>query len=215
MQSCREIAVLTETMPVLRYRASDHGKPVSEWDFDIAAFEPGYKFELIDGRLYVAAEPDPPEVILETWLADLLRGYSKKHPDVTNYVFERSRVYVPARQRMTIPEPDIACFADFPLARALGRGFKWNEVSPLIVVEVLVAAEPDKDLVRNVELYLQVPSIREYWVLDGRVEPARPQLIQHRRHGGRWIVKTFEAGSTFTTKLLPGFELVLDPLAGE
>jgi Uma2 family endonuclease len=36
----------------------------------------------------------------------------------------------------------------------------------VLVGEVVWEDDPDKDLVRNVELYLQVPSIREYWVLD-------------------------------------------------
>jgi hypothetical protein len=36
-------------------------------------------------------------------------------------------------------------------------------------------------------------------------------LIQHRRYGKRWVVRPFPYGSTFTTKFLPGFELVIDP----
>jgi hypothetical protein len=62
-----------------------------------------------------------------------------------------------------------------------------------------------------VELYLQVPSIREYWVLDGRIVPEQPRLIQHRRHGKKWIVKDYPFGSVFETRTLPDFKLVLDP----
>ncbi|CAN5574496.1 hypothetical protein BH11PLA2_BH11PLA2_45190 [soil metagenome] len=202
----------TKAMPRLRFTAADHGRQVSDWDFDIAEFEPCYKFELIDGRLYVSAEPDPPECGLEKWLERLLYDYSTSHPEVFDYIANKARVFVPARQRITVPEPDIACYEDFPLER-LYSDLKWHEVSPMLVVEVLVDSDPEKDLTRNVELYLKVPSIREYWVLDGRLDAAQPQLIQHRRHGNRWIVRTYEAGSTFTTKLLPGFELVLVPLA--
>jgi Uma2 family endonuclease len=82
----------------------------------------------------------------------------------------------------------------------------------VLVVEVLVDSDPEKDLVRNVELYALVPSIREYWVIDGRVLAAQPTLIEHRRHGGRWVVREHVAGSTFMTRLLPGFSIVIDPL---
>jgi Uma2 family endonuclease len=113
---------------------------------------------------------------------------------------------------MTIPEPDISAYENYPRERRFQRGLKWNDVSPVIVVEVLVNGDPEKDLERNVELYLQVPSIREYWVLDGRIDPEQPSLIQYRKHGRKWIVRHFDAGTIFATKLLPGFHLLLDPL---
>ena len=58
-------------------------------------------------------------------------------------------------------------------------------MSPILVVEVLFDADPYKDLVRNVDLYLQVPSIREYWLLDARYSADEPTLIVHRRRGKR------------------------------
>jgi Uma2 family endonuclease len=84
-------------------------------------------------------------------------------------------------------------------------------VYPVLVSEVLVEGEAEKDLERNPELYLAVPSVREYWVLDGRADPNEPTLIQHRRYGKRWVVRRFPYGSTFATKLLPGFTLLIDP----
>jgi hypothetical protein len=66
-------------------------------------------------------------------------------------------------------------------------------------------------LTRNPALYLTLRSIKEYWVLNGAVDPDEPSLIQHRRRGKSWAVTTFPYGSTFTTRLLPGFELVIDP----
>jgi hypothetical protein len=32
---------------------------------------------------------------------------------------------------------------------------------------------------------LQVPSIREYWIIDGRDDPGRPVMLVHRRRGRR------------------------------
>jgi Uma2 family endonuclease len=84
-------------------------------------------------------------------------------------------------------------------------------VSPILVVEVLSSDDPDKDLVRNVDLYHQVPTIKEYWVIDGRDDPNRPTLLVYRRHGRKWRTYELAFGETYTTKLLPGFTLLLDP----
>jgi len=88
---------------------------------------------------------------------------------------------------------------------------RWQDVSPLLVCEIPSQDEPHKDLVRNVELYLAVPSIKEYWILDVRDDPDRPHLIAHRRHGSRWRVQEVSFGERYTTRVLPGFKLVLDP----
>ena len=52
----------------------------------------------------------------------------------------------------------------------------------MLVAEVLSGEDPDKDLVRNVELYFQVPSIKEYWLFDSRSElpPPHPTAASHR-----------------------------------
>ena len=62
------------------------------------------------------------------------------------------------------------------------------------------------------ELYLQVPTIREYWIIDGRDDPDRPVMLVYRRRGSRWQnVIRVEAGETYETRLLPDFRLLLDP----
>lgn len=110
-----------------------------------------------------------------------------------------------------MPEPDVAAYRNFPLEKDI-EDVRWQEVSPLIVVEILTG-DPAKDLVRNVALYWQVPSIREYWVVDGRESLSRPTLRVYRRHGQRWINREYPFESTHMTRLLPGFELRIDPKA--
>jgi Uma2 family endonuclease len=184
---------------------------VSRDDFESAEFVPGCKYELIDGRLDVSFEPDPAENVVENWLYSVLLAYKAAHPEVVNYVTNKARVVIPGRPDDTIPEPDIAAYVDFPKQRSL-RGMKWDHVSPILVCEVL-SNDPVKDLERNVELYFEVPSIREYWVVDIRESADEPELIQHRRSRSGWAVKTYSYRSKFTTKLLPGFMLVIDPLS--
>ena len=72
--------------------------------------------------------------------------------------------------------------------------------------------DPHKDLVRNVALYLQVPSIKEYWILDAQdadfptlpVLPPPGQTVAGPDRGRPGI------GRSCTTPLLPGFVLTLD-----
>lgn len=94
------------------------------------------------------------------------------------------------------------------------RERRWQDIRPVLVVEVLYDDDPDKDLVRNVELYLQVPSIREYWIIDGRNDPDRPVMFVYRRRGRRWQnVIRVAAGDVYETRLLPDFRLLLEPRA--
>jgi len=189
---------------------ADHGKPVRVREFESADFEEGYKYELIEGRLYVSPEARLPENQLEIWLLRKLWSYAEAHPEVINYVSNKARVIVPGTRRRTTPEPDLAAYSNVRLDAETGR-VEWEDVSPILVAEVLFAADPYKDLVRNVALYLRVPSIREYWILDAQLSVVRPTLIVHRRHGARWVRREYAAGDTYTTKLLPAFSLLIDP----
>jgi Uma2 family endonuclease len=189
----------------------DHGRRISDEVFETADFEPGYKYELIDGRLYVAPDPNMPEVTLEEWIGFQLRLYAFNNPDVVNFVAGKSRVFIPGRRRTTCPQPDLSAYRDIPTGQPIDQR-DWRSVSPFLVVEVLKDSDPHKDLVRNVGLYLQVPSIREYWVLDGRISADEPILLVRRRRGGSWLrAREVPYGETYTTPLLPGFSLLVDP----
>ena len=91
---------------------------------------------------------------------------------------------------------------------------RWQDVSPVLVVEIISEDTANKDLIRNRGLYLQVSSIREYWILDPRQDPLHPTLMVYRRRGQRSArVRTVLSGETYTTPLLPGFSLVVMPQA--
>jgi Uma2 family endonuclease len=132
---------------------------------------------------------------------------------MTHYVTSHARVFLPDRPEATQPQPDVAAYQDFPVDQPI-RDVQWQDVSPALVVEVVSEDDLEKDLERNVELYEQVPSIREYWILDPRDDPDSPRLRVHRRRGRRWQRPIEVApGETYTTRLLPGFALLVDPHA--
>jgi Uma2 family endonuclease len=195
---------------LLRIGPADRGRPLTLEEFTTASFEEGYKYELIDGRLTVAPAADIPQETLEDWIADHLKAYGRRCPHVINKVSRKSRVFLPAPAAVTAPEPDVSAYHDFPLDADL-RTINWEDVSPILVVEIISPDDPNKDLVRNATLYHQVASIREYWVVDPRPDPNRPSLCVFRRRGRGWRRVDYGYGDIFTTPLLPDFSLVVDP----
>jgi Uma2 family endonuclease len=191
----------------------DHGRPLSVEEFESARWQDGYKYELISGRLYVSPLPDLPHDQIVRWINRVLDDYARARPEIINYVTPQARVFVPRRRSGTQPEPDLAAFADFPLHLPI-RSVQREDVSPLLVAEFVSEDDPDKDLVRNVEVYERVPSVREYWIIDPRADADRPDLRVYRRRGQRWQKPIdVPAGGTYTTRLLPGFTLTVDPRA--
>lgn len=189
---------------------ADHGRKISLVDFNAADAQEGYRYELIDGKVYVSPEANLPENFVEEWIGKKLLLYVDRNPAVVNYFSRKARVFVLDREDVTNPEPDIALYKDFPLDIDIEE-MRWEEVTPVLVVEVLSKDDPKKDLVRNVELYFEVPSIKEYWVLDNRAGSSRLAMRVHRRYGKRWRIIDLAAKETYSSNLLPGFELVLDP----
>ncbi len=194
---------------IARIGLADHGRRIAYRDFMAGDYEEGYHYEIIKGRLYVSPIADPPENWVEQWLWLKLHYYRVSRPDIINYVTNKGRIFVPDMPGITVPEPDLTAFRDFPLHLPLRR-IRWQAQRPVLAAEIL-GNDPYKDLVRNAALFLMVPSIKEYWVVDIRYDPEEPSMKVHRRHGSRWRIIDVGYGETYTTRLLPGFELLIDP----
>lgn len=195
-----------------RLGRADHDIPLTLAEYEAADYEPGAKYELVRGRLAVSPSPNLSESLLEQWLFLIVEAYSRRRPDVINFVSYKARVFVPGGGLTSAPEPDLAAYPDFPVDAVLNRAVRWQDLSPLLVGEVVSPDDPEKHYVRNVELYLDVPSVREYWILDGGDDPGRPTLTVYRRRGARWQKPIrHPSGDTYTTRLLPGFALLIDP----
>jgi Uma2 family endonuclease len=189
----------------------DHGRTMSFDEFISGDYCKGYQYELIHGKLYVSPLPSPQEAYVEIWISEKLKEYAKTHAAVVNFVHNKTRVFVPQSEDVTAPEPDVVVYHNFPHER-MPIDLAWDEVTPILVVEVLTSNDPAKDTVRNVALYQQVPGIKEYWILDARADAAQPTMRVYRKYRGRWRAPLdLQPGDTYTTRLLPGFELIVDP----
>ncbi len=193
---------------VAKIGPADHDRPMTLEEFLAGDYEEGYRYELIDGRLYVSPTPNQPEDWVRAWLLFKLMYFAKRHPKVLKHVSPAPRVIVPGRRGGTNPEPDMGAYRRWP--NRSPDDIPWQDVSPVLVVEVLSADDPNKDLVRNVALYQQVPSIKEYWVLDARQSAVEPAMTVYRRRGQGWHIIEVGPGERYSTRLLPGFKLRLN-----
>lgn len=189
---------------VRRLGPSDQGVALGLAEFEAADFEPGFRYDLVDGRLAVSPEPNLSHDEPLQALADLLRAYRDQHRDRFGcYVSTHARVFPPASESSL--GPDMALFRGHQ-PRA---GLTWQDLQPALVVEVVSAGDPSKDLVRNRALYARIPSIREYWVVDPRRGGEETTLlVLVRDPAGGWVEQRIPAGGRHESSLLPG--LVVD-----
>ena len=186
---------------------TDHGRALSWDEFEGADAQEGYRYDMIEGRVFVSPVPNMSHEDLKEWLEAAFRTYAKVRPDILCRVKGASRVFLEERSDgVTAPEPDIACYSQYP-SDLPKKQRNWRNVSPILVVEILSEDNQEKDLDRNCRLYLEVPSIREYWIVDTRESFDFPSLIVLRRRGTRWIERTIHPGETYEPALLAGFAL--------
>ena len=192
----------------LRLGHHDHDRELTYDEFMAANYEKGYRYELIEGRLYVSPMANYPHDWVRDHVYQLLALYRTRRPDIVPRISAGARVFVPRKTKTTCPEPDFAIYDSCPP----GRDVKWQDISPLIVVEV-VSEDSVKDYVRNVVLYQNVPSIREYWVFDRCGEDGGPTLRVYHRATSRqkWKIDDYASHDTYSTDLLPGFKLPVCP----
>jgi Uma2 family endonuclease len=189
----------------------DHGRPMSLADFNAAPGQAGYDFELIDGRVCVSPVPDFPHEAVVMWLYDWLRAYSRLQPETFQFIGTNSRLFA-ERDEACCPEPDLATFRN-PHPHTPRTQLSWEDLIPLLAVEVLSAGNETKDTVRNLDVYLDVPTLQEYWMVDPLDAPTAPVLrVRQRLTRRRWrreVVVPF--GGTYTSPNFPDLNLLWQP----
>ena len=73
------------------------------------------------------------------------------------------------------------------------------------MIEIVSKDDPDKDYVRNVDLYQRVPTILEYWVFDNLTEDNGPTLRVYRRDSGDqpWASDDYGPEASYTRICYP------------
>lgn len=187
---------------VLKLTPELAGILLSPEEFDaIEDYDELYNYELVHGVLVVAPPPDIGEREPNEQLGHLLRSYKEQHPQgaALNLTVSEHSIRTPDSRRR----------ADRVIWTGLGRIPNTRREQPSIVVEFVSASKRDfqRDYVAKRGEYLRL-GVLEYWIIDrfrrrmtvvrGGTDPVTEIVISEQE--------------TYTTPLLPGFELPLAQL---
>jgi len=180
---------------------------LTRWTVDLLEKMPqieGERYEIINGELYVTAQPHArhqitcDNIIIElgTWSRATGLGRTIQAPGL---VYARDEAVA----------PDIVWVGRSRLAHVIGPDGKLHD-SPDLVIEILSPgkANEERDREKKLDLYSR-RGVQEYWIADWRaitVEIYRQEQEELRR------AQTLRAGDELTSPLLPGFTCVIDRL---
>lgn len=166
--------------------------------------EDGKRYEIIDGELYVAKQPDWEHqfvcvrilMLLQTWSDQTQRGMANLAPGI---VFTDDTNVV----------PDVVWISRTRLRTALQADGKLHS-SPELVVEVLSPGVENERRDREVKLKLYSRrNAQEYWVVNWR---ERYIEVYQRQEGILELDRTLNENDTLQTPLLAGFSCKVEQL---
>jgi Uma2 family endonuclease len=185
-----------------RFGPLDNGRLMSMDEFDALTrddVDERYAYELIHGVFIVSPSAGPMETDPNDQLGFLLRLYDLHHPGVIDKtVFERDIRTKTCWRR-----------ADRVIWIGLGRVPKIKKDVPTIAVEFLSAGTRSRkrDYEEKRQEYLDL-GIQEFWLFDR----FQKQLTVFHRRGGTDQEQVIPITESYTTPLLPGFELPVGPV---
>jgi Uma2 family endonuclease len=192
--------VATAASRVLQLGPNSNGSLITPWEFDAARFEPGWRYELVNGVLIVNPAPLLEERDPNEELGRWLRNYKESHPrgSALDFTVSEQTVHIgPHRRRV-----DRAIWA------GLGRLPHKNE-TPTIAIEFVSQGRSSQRRDYRVKRdEYRAAGVREYWIID-RFQHSMTVYASAR---GKMTKKVVTRRQSYATRLLPGFELQLGKL---
>jgi Uma2 family endonuclease len=164
---------------------------------DYLALNSNHLIELSDGRLEVLAVPTEEHQLIVAFLYDALKAFVVAR-SLGTVLFAPLRIQISEGK---FREPDVVFLSD---ANGALRGSKFWRGADLIV-EVVSADDPDRDLVDKRKEYAQA-GIAEYWIVDPRDHTITVLgLDAHVREYTTDV--TYRSGGTAVSRQLAGFAI--------
>ena len=176
-----------------------NGMPMTPAEFDaIEDWDDNSRYELVRGVLIVVPPPGYGELKPNEVLAHWLLSYQEDHP--------KGGILDDTCNEVTVQTSTGRRRADRAIWCGLGRDPDFREDVPTIAIEFVAERKRDwrRDHIEKRAEYDEA-GVKEYWVIDR----FRRIMTVYRGTDEERIVKENE---TYTTDLLPGFELPLQRL---
>jgi Uma2 family endonuclease len=180
------------------YKAEDRQFTYADykrWDL-----KDGERYELIDGVAYAMAAPNTLHQQIVAVLTGELYSFLKgKTCRVIPAPFDVRLFYEEDETDTTVVQPDLVVICD---PEKLGE--EGCRGAPDLVVEVLSPSNTAVEMERKFILYGEA-GVREYWVVDS----GNQHISAYRLKDGEYSVRTFRAGDSAVSSVLPGLEISL------
>jgi Uma2 family endonuclease len=183
----------------------DNGALMTLEEFDsITDWDRNYVYELVNGVLIVSPTPSAEERGPNGFLEYLFRMYAARHPQGRNFVYslsEQTAYTLHSRRR-----------ADRVVWIGLGRLPNVRRDTPAIAIEFVSPGMRNRVRDYNAKRaeYAEA-GIAEYWIIDR----FHRQMTVVRNSGGTQTQIVVPEGESYTTALLPGFELAIAEIMAE
>lgn len=164
---------------------------------------PGFRYELIEGQLYMSPSPSFWHQNSLGELFALMKTFVREH-QLGTVVFAPMDVVIDRGETQTVVQPDLIFISN----ERKGIIKRIIEGAPDLLVEILSASTAQRDRITKTALYIS-NGVREYWIVDPenrRIEVWVARGTAHIKRG-EW-----HAGDRVPSEVLEGFSVAVDEI---
>ena len=166
---------------------------------DYESWDDEYRYELIDGKVFMMSAPSTAHQSilgeLHRQLANFLRGKSCR-AFLAPYDVCLSGL---GDEDDTVVQPDIMVVCD---ESKIDK--KRCNGAPDMVIEILSPSTSNRDLFIKLKKY-QNAGVREYWIVDPDAKAVNAHLLEN----GRYVINSYESDETIAVNVLDGCVVTL------
>jgi Uma2 family endonuclease len=174
------------------------------WTYDdwLRLPDDGFRYEILNGELFMAPPPTPQHQDAATELISRMRMFAKEH-DLGKVLAAPVGVRLP---NQPVPvQPDIL-FVRKERRSIIGQDY--IEGAPDLVVEILSPSNWTYDRKQKFQAYSEA-GVQEYWIVDYRKKIVEVFVLEGRTYA---LINQYGSGEAVRSTALKGFEIKVDDI---